>query len=423
MLVVPQGGSLAFMSGTHAGWEQEIKDRQEFRAQMVRSFAFTVMDHGVALTRCPDCQALAAVNSAFPDSDWNSLPHLLSVLETYLETTGCTVTCPHCDHEFVLNPNDEGSEYWLWHAHFLPEIKHDLQLLVHRKGGRTRWVEGMLIDENDTIAPIALPVSESEFSTRAGCHFSVRQAWREFLQGSWPVSCFGSLRVSDGYFLVLSPPVDSDNDLTEFKEHCIKLVSSAPGPGDHYEFADLSWADSWSFEEDTYHQWLQEFEKDLEESGLIAGVLASPEHFYLIVQNELQRFGCWLRREEKDESVAFLGDDEYYLSFDYREYLVNAMIKGYNYWGALRYIEPMLDSWEQARETGERLKQLLESYECTVYGGHYFQCRGKSGKKVVKEFDLLALEHSEEDMDGDSDFIDWIAPQISLNPATLKFKR
>jgi hypothetical protein len=411
------------MTGSEAGWEQEIRDRQQFRSQMVRGFAFTVMDHGVALTRCPECDALASINSAFPDSDWNSLSHLLSVLETYLESTGCTVECSQCQHEFVLNPANESSEYWLWHAHFLPESKRDLQLLVHRRGGRTRWVEGMLIDENDVIVPMSIPVSEPEFRSRAGCYFSVRQAWREFLQESWPVSSFASLKISDGYYLVLNPPLDSESDLTAFKDSCVKLVSNSTGSGEHYEFADLSWADSWNFEEDTYHQWLPEFEKDLEESGLIAGVLASPEHFYNIVQKELHGFGCWLRREGQNGSIAFLGDDEYYLGFNYREYLVNAMIKGYSYWGALRFIEPMLDSWEQARDTGERLKRLLASYHCTVYGGHYFQCRATSGKRIVREFDLLALEPTDEELENDSEFLKWIAPQISLNPETLKFQR
>lgn len=411
------------MTGSQAGWEQEIRDRQQFRAEMVRSFAFTVMDHGVALTRCPKCDALSAVNSAFPDSDWDSLPHLLSVLETYLESTACAITCPQCDLEFVLDPADEKAQYWLWHAHFLPEVKQDLQLLVHRQGGQTRWIEGMLIDKNESIVPIPLPLSEPDFYSRAGCYFSVRQAWREFLQASWPVSSFASLTVSDGYYLVINPPVDSDSDRNKFKDCCIKLVSNSAAVGEHYEFADLSWADSWNFEEDTYHQWLPEFESDLEESGLIAGVLASPEQFYEIIGNELERFGCWLKREGDDGSVAFLGDDEYYVGFNYREYLVNAMIKGYSYWGALRFVEPMLDSWEQARDTGQRLKALLGVYECIVYGGHYFQCRSKQRKRIIREFDLLSLEEPDNDLETDSEFLSWIAPQISLNPSTLRFKR
>jgi len=146
--------------------------------------------------------------------------------------------------------------------------------------------------------------------------------------------------------------VDSDEDLVEFKENCMKLVGNTAPSGSQFEFADLSWADSWNFEENTYHHWLTEFETDLQESDVIAGVLASPNRFYDIVANEIGMFDCQLSKDGDSPPVAFLGDDEYYISFDYREYLINAMIKGYDYWGALRYVEPVLDSWEKAAAWG-----------------------------------------------------------------------
>ncbi|GEM_PF-3038803 len=409
------------MTQTGTSWEQEVRDRQEFRSQMVQNFGFTVMDHGVALLRCPRCAALTAINSAFPDSDWNSLDHLLNVLESYLESRSDQILCGAC-RDTLGGPACNGDfEYWLWHAHFLPESKRDLQLLIHRRNGTTDWVEGMLVDEAGQICPITLPASEVEFRPRAGCFFSVRQAWKDFLHDNWPVSRFGSLEISDGYYLIVNPPVDSDADLQEFKENCVRLVGRSSSSSNQYEFADLSWADTWSFEENTYHQWLSEFERDLEDTDVIAGVLASPPRFYEIVQAELRPFGCWLRREGDNTPVAFLGDDEYYVSFDYREFLINAMIKGYSYWGALKFVEPVLESWEQARETGERLKALLSAYSCTVYGGHYFQCRTKRGRKIVKEFDLTRLSECDDDLEENSAFISWIAPQIELDPQTLKF--
>lgn len=389
---------------------------------MVRNFGFTVMDHGVALTRCPNCSTLSAINSAFPDSDWNSLPHLLSVLETFLEARSGQIVCSSCKDSFNPSQSDGGFEYWLWHSHFLPEVKQDLQLLVHRKNGMTGWIEGMLVNEKGEITPLPLPVGESEFRGRAGCFFSVRQAWNDFLHEQWPISQFAALEVSDGYYLVVNPPVDSDSELQSFKENCVKLVAKSTSANNQYEFADLSWADTWNFEENTYHQWLGNFESDLADSEVIAGVLASPQQFYTTVQNELRPFGCWLRREGDNNPVAFLGDDEYYVSFDYREYLINAMIKGYSYWGALRFVEPVLELWEQAREVGERLKKLLTTYKCTVYGGHFIQFRAKRGKKVIKEFDLTTLSDCEDELDEDSAFVEWIAPQISLDPGTLKFE-
>src|SRR5439155_23820889 len=132
-------------------------------------------------------------------------------------------------------------------------------------------------------------------------------------------------------------------------------------------------------------------------------VLASPENFNNIVNAEVKRFDCGLRKDG-DDAIAVLGDEEYYLSFDYREYLINAMIKGYGYWGALRYIEPVLDSWERAKYIGDQLKELLQEYNCTVYGGHHFQIRSKHSKKLVKEFDLLSLTEPDEDFENQEDF-------------------
>lgn len=406
---------------TISGWEKEVRNRQEFRLQMVRSFGFTVMDHGVALTPCPCCAALAAVNSAFPDSDWNSLPHLISIIETYVETRGTTIHCPQCKAGFQVTSKQANAELWLWHSHYLAEVKRDFQVLIHRKDGRTAWVEGMLVDSDGTISPIALPVSEMDFRELCGCYFSVRQAWREFLKQCWPVSKFAANQVSEGYYLIVNPPVDDDSDLSGFKDNCVGLVSGSAQSGDHYEFADLSWADSWNFAENTYHQWLQDYETALEESDLIAGVLASPDHFFSIVKNELSAFDCSLRREQGNSQLAFLGDEEYYVGFDFREYLINAMVKGYSYWGALRYVEPIIDSWERAREVGERLKTLLKSYRCTVYGGRYFQCRPRRGKKIVKEFDLFELEESEDDVEDEEAFLAWIAPQIDLDARSMCF--
>jgi len=407
------------------GWEKEIRTRQEFRSQMVQSFGFTVMDHGVALAVCPECGALSSVNSAFPDCDWNSVPHLLSVIETYLEGQGTTIHCGSCKHGFQLHSGkgDEAEHpYWIWHSHYLSESKRDLQVLIYRKNGRTEWVEGMLVEPDGRIVPTPLPVSEQEFKAMAGCHFSVRQAWREFLKGEWPVSRFAAFQISDGYFLVVNPPVENDKDLSGFKENCVKLVAGSPSAGNHFEFADLSWADSWNFEENTYHQWLTEYEEDLEGSDTVTGVLASPDQFYAIVSAEVESFGCKLRRESAEAQQAFLGDDEYFVSFDFREYLVNAMIKGYSYWGALRYIEPIVDSWERSRETGERLKGLLKHYNCTVYGGRYFQARPKRAKKIAAEFDLLILEEPEDDIEDEQAFLEWLAPQIDLNIETRRFE-
>lgn len=404
-------------------WEQEVRDRQEFRSQMVRTFGFTVMDHGVALARCPRCSTVSAVNSAFPDSDWNSLPHLLSVIETFLNSSSGAIVCASCKESFNLPEPETGFEYWLWHSHFLPQVKHDLQLLVHRKDGRTAWIEGMLVNGHRDIKPLSLPLSESDFRARAGCYFSVRQVWNDFLHEHWPITEFAALEISDGYYLVANPPVDSDNDLQTFKDNCVRLVGKASTASSQYEFADLSWADSWNFEENTYHQWLADFESDLADSEIIAGVLASPQQFFQIVQEELRPFGCWLRPDGEDSQVAFLGDDDYYVSLDYREYLLNAMIKGYSYWGALRFVEPILELWERGREVGERLKKLLPTYNCTVYGGHFLQFRSKRGKKkIIKEFDLNTLSDSDDELEDDSAFISWIAPQISLNPETLVFE-
>ncbi len=403
-------------------WEHEVRDRQQFRSQMVRNFGFTVMDHGVALVRCPSCQTLSAINSAFPDSDWNSVPHLLSVLETFLESRSGQIVCTSCKGAFDMPADKSDFEYWLWHSHFLPEVRQDLQLLIHRKNGHTSWVEGMLVNDSGEITPLSLPLAEFDFRGKTGCYFSVRQAWKDFLHEQWPISGFAALEISDGYYLVVNPPVDSDKELQVFKDNCVKLVGKSTSNNNQYEFADLSWADTWNFEENTYHQWLNDFEADLEDSDVIAGVLASPQQFYTVIENELRTFSCWLRRDGDANQIAFLGDDDYYVSFDYREYLINAMIKGYSYWGALRFVEPVLESWEQARETGERLKKLLTDYTCTIYGGHFLQCRRKRGKKIIKEFDLTALAESEDDLDKDSDFIAWIAPQIELNPDTLKFE-
>lgn len=403
-------------------WEQEVRDRQEFRAQMVKNFGFTVMDHGVALFKCPHCAGLSALNSAFPDSDWNSLPHLLSILETFLEGRKEKIVCSSCKKSFAGKNSGSKLEYYLWHSHFLPEVHSDLQVLLQRKNGATGWVEGMLVDTQGTITPLSLPASEPEFKNKAGCFFSVKQAWNDFLQDNWPVSRFASLEISDGYYLVVNPPIDSDDDLRSFKDNCLKLVGKATSSSNQYEFADLSWADTWNFEENTYHQWLQNFEADLSQSEIIAGVLASPQNYYAIVESELKPFGCWLRRDGENNPQAFLGDEEYYVSFDYREFLINAMIKGYSYWGALRFVEPVLETWEQAREVGERLKKLLTGYKCTVYGGHHIQFRPRRGKRLVHEFDLATLSKTENEMEEDSDFISWIAPQISLNPDTLKFE-
>lgn len=410
------------MSTPSINWEQEVKDRQEFRCQMVRGFGFTVMDHGVALTICPKCSCLCAVNSAFPDSDWNSLYHMLSVLETFVETRQCRIKCSSCKTNISLEGKRGNREYWLWHSHFLPEIKQDLQLLIKRQNGSTGWIEGMLIDEGNAITPIALPSSEADFSSHTGCYFSLRQVWKEFLQQHWPIKSFAQLMISPGYFLIANPPVEDDHALQEFKENCVKLLTASPSVGTQFEFADLSWADSWNFEENTYHQWLSDFENDLEESNLIAGVLASPEHYFQIIQAEVEPFGCRLTREDERTHIAVLGDEEYYISFDYREYLVNAMIKGYGYWGALRYVEPILDAWERARDAGQRLREMLKSYKCTVYGGHHFQCRLKRGKKIIAEFDLLSLSEPEDELEDDSEFLEWIAPQIALNPKTLTFE-
>lgn len=390
---------------------------------MVRTFGFTVMDHGVALARCPQCSALSSVNAAFPESDWNSLYHMVSVLETFIETREYQVICQACKHDIVVTGGHNDSEYLLWHAHYLPESRQDLQLLIKRKNGCTDWIEGMLVDERAAITPIPLPSSEAEFSARAGCYFSLRQIWKEFLQQEWPVKRFAGMEISRGYFILLNQAVDADEDLRQFKENCVDLVASSPQAGTQFEFADLSWADSWNFKENTYHQWLSDFASDVEQSNIIAGVLACPQQFFNIIQDELRTFDCFLRRSDEKSTVAVLGDDNYYVSFDYRECLVNAMIKGYTYWGALRFVEPMLDSWEDLRDTGERLKRLLPGYECTVYGGHYFQCRSKSTKRIVKEFDMLGLAESDGDVTNDEEFLEWISPQISLNRQTLKFSR
>jgi hypothetical protein len=403
-------------------WEQEVRDRQEFRSQMVSNFGFTVMDHGVALTLCPKCENLQSINSAFPDSDWNSLPHLLSVLETFLDSRTGQLVCSSCKTSFNPASAKENLEYWLWHSHFLPEVKRDLQLLVHRKNGLTGWVEGMLVEETGEIMPLSIPTAEPEFKDKAGCFFSVRQVWNDFLKEQWPVKRFAALEISDGYYLVVNPAVDSEADLQEFKDNCVKLVGKSTSTTTHYEFADLSWADTWNFEENTYHQWLSDYASDLSGSDVIAGVLASPAQFYITVHNELRPFGCWLRRADEEGSLAFLGDDEYFVSFDYREYLINAMIKGYSYWGALRFIEPVLELWEQTREVGERLKALLLHYKCTISGGHQIQFRAKRGKKIIKEFDLTTLSQSDDELEADAAFISWIAPQLSLNPETLRFE-
>jgi hypothetical protein len=405
-----------------SSWEKEVRERQEFRAGMVQAFGFTVMDHGLAMARCPSCQSLSAVNCAFPNSDWNSLYHLVSVLETFVESRQYEIICANCEDEIVSETAMKADEYWIWHSHYLPEAEKDLQLLLYRRNGKTAWIEGMFIETDDSIVPTTIPCSESEFRSNAGCHFSTRQAWKEFLKEHWPVDRFAGISTSDGYFLVVSPPIDGDGDLTEFKEQCVKLVGDFQPNSGHYEFADLSWADEFNFEESTYHSWLNDYESDLSESNVIAGVLASPDYFYSIISSELKRFECTLRRDDKENSIAFLGDDEYYLSFNYREYLINAMIKGYGYWGALRYVEPVLDSWEKARYIGEQLKELLQSYSCTVYGGHYFQARSKRGRKtIVKELDLMSLEEPDEDFRTQQDFAQWIAPQISLNLLTCTF--
>jgi hypothetical protein len=405
-----------------SSWENEVRERQEFRSGMVQAFAFTVMDHGLAMARCPNCKSLSAVNCAFPNSDWNSLYHLVSVLETFIESKQYEIVCAECEDEIVGEGGMKAHEYWLWHSHYLAEVNKDIQLLLYRRDGMTIWIEGMLVEPDGAITPTTLPCSEVEFLSKAGCHFSVRQAWKEFLQNHWPVSKFAGTAISQGYFLVVSPPVDADSDLVDFKDSCVKLVADAQPNSGHYEFADLSWADEFNFEESTYHGWLNDYETDLQESNVIAGVLASPDQFYNIVNSQLERFGCGLRREDEEQSVAFLGDDEYYLSFNYREYLINAMIKGYGYWGALRYIEPILDSWEKAKYIGEQLKELLQSYSCTVFGGHYFQARNKKGKKeIIKELDLTGLEQPDEDFRTQEDFAQWIAPQISLNLRTCKF--
>ncbi|MBI4534131.1 MAG: hypothetical protein HY711_09295 [Candidatus Melainabacteria bacterium] len=409
------------MSTQSPGWEQEVRVRQEFRCRMVQSFGFTVMDYGLALAICPVCKTLCSVNSAFSASDWDSLNHLVSVLETYLESPPCLVDCQQCHKDFTLT--EDAGEYWLWHAHFLPESKRDLQVLMHRKKGATGWVEGMLVETNGAITPLPLPIGETEFKTRSGCHFSVRQAWRELLHNNWPLCQFTASEISLGYYLVVNPPVDSDNDLAVFKDNCLKLVGQSLAAGTEYEFADLSWADSWNFEESTYHEWLNEFEGDVEESDIIAGVLASPDQFYNIVQQEIEPFGCWLRQVEQNSQVAMLGDNEYYLSFDFRQHLLNAMIKGLSYWSALQFVEPILESWQQTRSTGERLRQLLTSYSSTVYGGRYLQLRLKRGKKLVKELDLTVLTNSEDEDETDSQFLERICKQIALNPQTLKFKK
>src|SRR5216117_1290221 len=103
------------MTLPHSSWEKEVRERQSFRSEMVQSFGFTVMDHGLAMARCPSCEYLSPVNSAFSDS--NSLYHLVSVLETFLETRDHEITCAFCDEQI---PTTNGFEYWLWHAHFLP---------------------------------------------------------------------------------------------------------------------------------------------------------------------------------------------------------------------------------------------------------------------------------------------------------------
>ncbi len=406
------------MSAPYSSWEKEVRERQSFRCQMVQSFGFTVMDHGLTMAHCPNCGYLSPVNSAFPDSDWNSLYHLVSVLETFLESQDSNITCAFCDEAIAT---DENFECWLWHAHYLPEVKRDLQLLVHRKAGETKWIEGMLVDADCKITPIAVPLPEADFKAESGTYFSLRQVWKDFLQEHWPITKFAGLRVSQGYYLVLNPQVDSDDDLAAFKDNCMKLVTESEPAGSQFEFADLSWADSWNFEENTYHNWLSEYETDLQESNVIAGVLASPDEFYNIIARELEIFECQVKKDDEDAPVAFLGDDEYYLSFDFREFLINAMIKGYDYWGALRYIEPVLDSWEKARAIGERLKSLLP-YGCTISGGHFFQCRNAKSKKIVKEFDLMGLEETNDELEDKDEFVAWIAPQISINPLTLKFE-
>jgi len=60
--------------------------------------------------------------------------------------------------------------------------------------------------------------------------------------------------------------------------------------------------------------------------------------------------------------------------------------------------------------------KLLLPYVCTVYGGHYFQCRTKRGRKIVKEFDLAGLSEMNDELEEPDEFMSWIAPQISLNP-------
>lgn len=341
-----------------------------------------------------------------------------------MESHQYDVVCSSC--EMDLDRSDD-FEYWLWHSHFLAEVHKDLQLLMHRKGGRTSWVEGMLISvegEATKISPLMVPTSEGDFHLQAGCYFSLRQYWKDFLKQHWPIGKFNASKISDGYYLIVNPPVETDDDLNTFKDNCVNIVANGVEAksevNGHYEFADLSWADSWQFQENTYHQWLSDYEADLESSELIAGVLASPQKFFEILESELSDLSCELRRESKNGTVVFLGDQEYYLSFDYREFLLNAMIKGYNFWGALRFVEPVLDSWEQARTIGERLKETLTNYQCTVYGGRYFQCRTKRGK-IVKEFDLLSLEDMEEELESEGEFLRWIAPQIELDPSSKRF--
>ncbi len=389
---------------------------------MVRNFGFTVMDHGVALTCCPHCSTVSALNSAFPDSDWNSLPHLVSVIEAFVDSRPEEMTCTVCKEPFAREADNNSSDYWLWHSHFLSEVKQDLQLLIHRKYGKTAWIEGMLVSSTGEIKPLTLPLSESEFKVRAGCFFSVKQAWSDFMREHWPISQFAALQISEGYYLVVNPPINADSDLQLFKDNCVQLVGKSTSASNQYEFADLSWADSWHFEENTYHQWLSDYESDLASSEIIAGVLASPQQFYSIMQRELNSFDCWLRRDGENNPTAFLGDDEYYVSFDYREYLINAMIKGYSYWGALRFVEPILELWEQTRAVGERLKKILGHYNCVVFGGHYLQFRNKGGKKIVREVDLAGLAECDDELEEDSAFIAWIAPQIGLNTQTLKFR-
>src|SRR5258706_7623416 len=105
-------------------WEQEVRNHQEFRSQMVSNFGFAVMDQGLAITRCQNCEKLTSINSAFPDSDWNSLFHLMSVLESFVESEQLQLNCANCNKEIGISGNKgTTSEYWLWHAHFLGEMK------------------------------------------------------------------------------------------------------------------------------------------------------------------------------------------------------------------------------------------------------------------------------------------------------------